>query len=326
MEGVIFNLPASYLRKTLGRSTLPEESTEKTEQMFLSLFNVDGSDLDESKRMDAQACSKAQNSKSYQEASFKIKHNFMCALRIKRGRAGQLVLALAIQYFQREVVIEFGKKFIDLFDADLEKVSRLYGDRIIMENIDMRLVKDTYDEFWFVIKEDNYWNLAEPTNQRTGNSIVFSGRLWRLLMNCLQTRVKPLLPDMTHLCSCFNGILRELKVRARAVIKAKCVACQRPDYGGQFSCARTTGTKINQILCEIKSDKIIATSGTIFNEMWAKVDKMIPDIVSELQEEMEVEEFLLMKYHASLPGYLRDYVIPDDGIMPSDVESLFEDM
>jgi len=131
---------------------------------------------------------------------------------------------------------------------------------------------------------------------------------------------------MTHLCSCFNGILRELKVRARAVIKAKCVACQRPDYGGQFSCARTTGTKINQILCEIKSDKIIATSGTIFNEMWAKVDKMIPDIVSELQEEMEVEEFLLMKYHASLPGYLRDYVIPDDGIMPSDVESLFEDM
>jgi hypothetical protein len=326
MEGVIFNLPASYLKKELGRSTLPDDFTEKTEQMFLYLFNYEISELDESTRMNAQACSKAQNTKAYQEASFTIKHTFNCALRIMRGRAGQLVLALAIQYAQREVVIEFGEKFIELFDADLEKVRRLYGDRIIIENIDMRFVKDTYDNSWLVIKEEEYWNLAEPTNQRTGNSIVLSGRLWSLLMNCLKTRVKPLLADMKNICSVFNGILSDLKVRARALIKAKCVGCQRPDNGGQFSCARTTGTKMKQILSEIKSVKIIEAPGSVFNEMWSKIDKMIPEIVSELRVEMQAEEDLLMKHHLAVPGFLREHVPPRDGKTPSDIESLLEDM
>jgi hypothetical protein len=326
MDRVEFKLPAFHLKKELGRSSLPQERTDQVERMYLKLFNMETPMLEESTRMNEHACSKAQKAKAYHEATFNIKNNFKTSLRIMRGRVDRLVLALAINYSQREVVIEFGEKFIELFDVGLEKVSRLYGERILYENLDMRILKDTYGKHWLVMKEEEFWNAAEPTLHRTGSSIVFSEKLWNSLINCLQARVKPILGDMANICKVFNGILCDLKVKTRAVIKAKCSACQRPESGAQFTCARTPGHKIREIFSEIQSTKAIAGPGTLLNELWNKIDKMLPDIEKELKEEMLAEEHLVMKHHLDIPGFLCSYEALTDGKIPSEVEDLFNDM
>jgi hypothetical protein len=326
MEQVDFQLPAFFLKKELGRSTLPEVRTEQIEMLYVNLFNLASYDVEESKRMDASSNSMAQKSMAYHEASFEIKHNFKCALRIMHGRAGRLVVALALQYGQREVIIEYGERFIELFDEPLGRVLSLYGERIVCENVDMRITRDTYGHLWFVLKEEIYWNAAELTNHRSGRSIVFSERLWNLVVNCLQRRVKPVLPDMVNICRAFNGILGDLKLRARADIKAKCKACQRPDSGAQFMCRHTTGDKIKQIFKDIISSQVIAAPGTLLNSMWSKIEKMLPVVEKELRAEMHAEEHLLMKYHANIPNFLSEYVPPEDDKIPREIDELFDDM
>lgn len=326
MSRVEFNLPPFYLQKILGRKDLPENCSDQVEQMYLNLFNTETAELDESRLMDVYSQEQARLANAYHEVNFRIKHYFLCSLRIMRGKVGKLVVALAIKYFHREVVIEVGEKFLELFIEPLNRVGVLYGERLLFDHIDMRIVKDTYDNRWMVLKQESYWNAAELSNERKGCSVVFSERLWNLFSTCLRLRVKPAFADVKHMCNALNAILGQLKVRARSLIKAKCSACQRPESGCRFSCMYTNGDTIRKIFAEITATERIAAPGSVLNDLWTKIDKMYPEIEQELREEMTSEETLIMKYHTAVPGFLRAYVAPLDDTLDPEVEELFNDM
>jgi hypothetical protein len=308
IEEVDFKLPRFFVEEKIGRRKLYKIYLESTVTMYENLFNTDSEILsDMGRNMDECSIERRTKLNAYLDREFVLGFEYSCSLRIMRGRKGNLVIALCIQFDKREIIIEEVELFAVVFGKDIDVLHTIYGEHMRFDNLEINIRRDTYKQKWLVIKELCNRQVECPNLTRTGLSIVFSGRMWKLLQSCLSTRVPKVLGDLKNICMTMNTFVEALKVKARSTIKKRCGLCQHPD---EEDCKYTTQEKINEICSDIVKGKKVKTSSSILKFLWTKMDKLFLEIGADLRAEMRAEEDTVLKFLKEQPDKLLDYEPP----------------